>query len=315
MLAATNTATNAFNTIAVFEDDGGAPYATGSWKLAAWVDTPGLSGKPIHGDFGNDGYPFTGDAGEFDGTVDLNPLSATFDAPIGRLATMFEVTGGTPVGPSISAPMIDSAGNIWFTSAVALNKTDPTGAPFTDFDSAIIRAIYDAGSGCWRLELITELGDVFTGNNSGTRYQIQFMAVADSNSVASETTWSNMIVATGWNNRDTCLFSDPRSPLNLGGLVFSAEIVYDVDGDNDFEDPTATGGNPASADQAYSTLMFIGNTSCPADFDGSGFVDTDDYDAFVQAFENGDQSTDFDCTGFVDTDDFDAFVQSFERGC
>ncbi len=29
------------------------------------------------------------------------------------------------------------------------------------------------------------------------------------------------------------------------------------------------------------------STSCPADFDGSGFVDTDDFTAFVQAFESG----------------------------
>jgi hypothetical protein len=54
---------------------------------------------------------------------------------------------------------------------------------------------------------------------------------------------------------------------------------------------------------------------CPADFDGSGFVDTDDYDAFVQAFEAGTDDADFDGSGFVDTDDFDAFVQAFEAGC
>ncbi len=55
--------------------------------------------------------------------------------------------------------------------------------------------------------------------------------------------------------------------------------------------------------------------SCPSDFDGSGFVDTDDFDAFVEAFEAGDESADFDRTGFVDTDDFDAFVLAFESGC
>ncbi|MCC6428592.1 MAG: PQQ-dependent sugar dehydrogenase [Phycisphaerales bacterium] len=54
---------------------------------------------------------------------------------------------------------------------------------------------------------------------------------------------------------------------------------------------------------------------CPADFDNTGFVDTDDYDAFVIAFEAGDESTDIDGTGFVDTDDFDAFVQAYEAGC
>ncbi|HLO39899.1 MAG TPA: CotH kinase family protein [Phycisphaerales bacterium] len=56
-------------------------------------------------------------------------------------------------------------------------------------------------------------------------------------------------------------------------------------------------------------------TACPADFDESGFLDTDDYDAFVRAFELGEETADFDASGFVDTDDFDAFVRAFELGC
>ncbi len=55
--------------------------------------------------------------------------------------------------------------------------------------------------------------------------------------------------------------------------------------------------------------------ACPADADGSGFVDTDDFDFFVRMFEDGVQGADFDQSGFVDTDDFDAFVHAFERGC
>ncbi|GMV25734.1 MAG: hypothetical protein AMXMBFR58_17650 [Phycisphaerae bacterium] len=57
------------------------------------------------------------------------------------------------------------------------------------------------------------------------------------------------------------------------------------------------------------------SASCPADFDQSGFVDTDDFDAFVVAFEAGTDNADFDQSGFVDTDDFDAFVVAFEAGC
>ncbi|MCC6428532.1 MAG: hypothetical protein IT435_17150 [Phycisphaerales bacterium] len=56
-------------------------------------------------------------------------------------------------------------------------------------------------------------------------------------------------------------------------------------------------------------------TLCQADFDDSGFVDLDDFSAFVVAFELGDQSADFDGSGFVDTDDFDTFVYAFELGC
>ncbi|HLO42481.1 MAG TPA: immunoglobulin domain-containing protein [Phycisphaerales bacterium] len=54
---------------------------------------------------------------------------------------------------------------------------------------------------------------------------------------------------------------------------------------------------------------------CGADFDCTGFVDTDDFTAFVQAFTEGRQDADFDGTGFVDTDDFTAFVLAFEAGC
>jgi N-acetylneuraminic acid mutarotase len=54
---------------------------------------------------------------------------------------------------------------------------------------------------------------------------------------------------------------------------------------------------------------------CGADFDCSGFVDTDDFTAFVLAFEAGTDDADFDGTGFVDTDDFTAFVLAFEAGC
>ncbi len=55
--------------------------------------------------------------------------------------------------------------------------------------------------------------------------------------------------------------------------------------------------------------------ACPADFDRTGFVDIEDYDAFVQAFEAGADCADFDRTGFVDTEDFDAFVTAFQIGC
>ena len=56
-------------------------------------------------------------------------------------------------------------------------------------------------------------------------------------------------------------------------------------------------------------------TVCSSDFDHSGFIDTDDFTAFVLAFEEGGDNADFDLSGFVDTDDFTAFVLAFEAGC
>lgn len=56
-------------------------------------------------------------------------------------------------------------------------------------------------------------------------------------------------------------------------------------------------------------------TVCVADYDCSGFVDTDDFTAFVHDFEEGVDAADVDGTGFVDTDDFTYYVLAFEAGC
>lgn len=54
---------------------------------------------------------------------------------------------------------------------------------------------------------------------------------------------------------------------------------------------------------------------CPADYNHSGFVDSEDYNDFVAAFLLGDLTTDFDRSGFVDSSDFDGFVLAYENGC
>ncbi len=54
---------------------------------------------------------------------------------------------------------------------------------------------------------------------------------------------------------------------------------------------------------------------CVADFDANGFVNGDDFDQFVAAFEAGSIVSDIDFNGFVNGDDFDQFVLAFEGGC
>lgn len=166
------------NSIVVGRFNPANPAGTVQWALAGW-NTASLSGKPILGDYGADGVAGTGDAGEFDGVVDAT------DAPVGRMAALFEIPGA-PLGPSISAPGFDSKGNLYFVAAVGLKKADG----FVDFDTALLRAIYDPATFTYSLELIAELGDSFAGPNSGTRYQIQFIGIADSNSIDSGTFWS-----------------------------------------------------------------------------------------------------------------------------
>jgi len=85
---------------------------------------------------------------------------------------------------------------------------------------------------------------------------------------------------------------------------------FDLDGNARVVDVPWAGGtgvDRGAYEYQYST--------CPADFDKSGFVDLDDYIAFVAAFEAGTDDADFDGTGFVDTDDFTAFVLAFQEGC
>jgi hypothetical protein len=54
---------------------------------------------------------------------------------------------------------------------------------------------------------------------------------------------------------------------------------------------------------------------CAADFNGDGFVNGDDFDAFAEAFDVGNETADFNIDGFVNADDYDAFAEPFEAGC
>ena len=54
---------------------------------------------------------------------------------------------------------------------------------------------------------------------------------------------------------------------------------------------------------------------CQGDINCDGFVNGDDFDGYVAAFEAGTTDADFNGDGFVTGDDFDAFVDAFEAGC
>ncbi|HRJ49807.1 MAG: hypothetical protein KF787_06020 [Phycisphaeraceae bacterium] len=88
-----------------------------------------------------------------------------------------------------------------------------------------------------------------------------------------------------------------------GVLQFCTEYYWGVTASN-------SGGSTPS-----SPVSWMFESYRPADFDGSGFVDIEDYTAFVLAFEEGGDDADFDGSGFVDIEDFSAFVLAFEEGC
>ncbi|TVS09044.1 MAG: hypothetical protein EA423_00570, partial [Phycisphaerales bacterium] len=55
--------------------------------------------------------------------------------------------------------------------------------------------------------------------------------------------------------------------------------------------------------------------ACPADLNGDGVVDADDFFLFLQLFANGDPRADINNDGVIDADDFFAYLGLFAAGC
>ncbi|MFO0833928.1 MAG: hypothetical protein U0638_03080 [Phycisphaerales bacterium] len=79
---------------------------------------------------------------------------------------------------------------------------------------------------------------------------------------------------------------------------------------------TATATQNASGSTSeFSACVAVQGGGCPADFNGDGFVNGDDYDGFASAFDVADLAADFNRDGFVNGDDYDAFASAFDAGC
>ncbi len=281
---------NPFQAIAVARFDKSDPDGTAEWTLAAWNDPtmpPNVGGKAI--------------------------CNANGDQ-IGRLGALFELTGGTPQGPSMSSPAIDSAGNIWFMGVVGFTLTDPPkGGPTETFDICLLRAIYDETNFCFDLEVVLCAGDRFVGANSNTEYQMQFFNLADSpasnpsGSLSSGAFFSMNLNQCTWNGADVADLAQDDSQT-LGGVVVAVDMVYDVDGDGDFDDPTSgsPGADPNSLDESYNVLMFIGGVTpddpCPWDLNGDGVVGAADLADLIGFWGQCGVPADFfgDCVGADD---------------
>ncbi|HMN42551.1 MAG TPA: GC-type dockerin domain-anchored protein [Phycisphaerales bacterium] len=169
-------------------------------------------------------------------------------APIGRLARYSEVHGSAGSGPSISSPAFDRAGNVYFMAAIGL-----TGAS-TTFTTGLLKANLDPATNGYKLELLASVGDVLAGINSGRNYQVQFLGVADADSVDSGSIFSS---ATVQDSIAGVTGAPYGSPLSLGALVFRAKIVYDINADSLFADPSGSGSGSTSPDQAYNAALVL----------------------------------------------------------
>jgi hypothetical protein len=277
--------------------------ATGveAWTIAAHTgDAAGAAGgrsKAILGDFGPDGVPGTGDPGEEDGEVDA--------APIGRIALRSEVFPASLGGPSLSAPAVDRAGNIYFLATVALNAA---GGPLADRTVALLRANLDQAAGGYRLELLARSGDIIAGPNSRRHYRLELPGPADLDSADSGAPWSGSIVQDLLPGVDgaSIAYGDPAS---LGALVVRARAVYDANGDGQFVDPSGPGaGGP---DEAYNVALLLMPSFRPGDFNRDGVVNPTDVAVFVNRWFTelgGGWIADWDGDGAVLPADVAAFV-------
>jgi len=241
--------------------------STPEWSLAAWWDCQTGNGKSVVDESGNE---------------------------IGQIASFIETEGGE-VDNTFSSAGFDAAGNVYFLSFIRLFGEDGMeGTDDDDFDLALLRGVYDPANFCWTLERVVGSGDVFVSEGTGLEYQIGFIALNDGNSISSGVFWSQNVMQDAFNGASTSDLGQ-NDPLALGGLVFSAEIVYDYDQDGDFIDPTSAFGmteDPNSLDEAYNTILWVGPAEagvapeCPFDFNGDGMVGSSDLATLLGDWDN-----------------------------
>jgi hypothetical protein len=170
-------------------------------------------------------------------------------------------------GPSMSAPMFDSIGNIWFLSSVDLIGQGQT--------TGLVRSVYNEDAFCYELELVLAEGDVFDGRNSDREYQIVRLSIEDDDSIASGSAWSQNISEKTVDGLDPSPDLPTSDPTTLGGLVIAADIVYDYDQDGVFVPCDEDGEN----DQSYQVMLYVGSVGpelCPWDLDGNDAVNVFD---------------------------------------
>lgn len=303
---------NPSNALVAAKFDPSQPGAAPQWGIVAWTDFDNIGsvngGKAIY---------------SFDGTTYTQ---------IGRLANLIEVTGASPVGPSISNPVFDSKGNCWFLAGAELFNRLPGGG--SDFDTVLIRGVYNPANHSWRLELVLEPGTTILGQNSNLNYRISFLELAyvgagtaANGAISPGSLWAGSGMQKAWNNTDPSTLSQTDSRA-LGGLVLNATVTYDVGDENGvdgpdgfFDNPTGTSPQyPNSRDEAYHVVLYIGADvetapSCPADFNADTVVDFFDYLDFVAAFSSNDPTADFNADTVIDFFDYLDFVAAFSTGC
>jgi hypothetical protein len=293
----------------VAENGGGSAVPQTQDNYIAVARLPSAGGSPtwtIAAHTGASGFAGTG-AGVASKTIYGRATPNDPLAPIGRLARYSEVYGAAATGPSISSPAFDLAGNIYFIAGVGLF------GPSTTFTTALLRANFNVNTNAYQLELLAAVGDVVAGGNSGKSYQIQFLGVADADSVDSGSIFSSSTVQDSVAGTNAAI-APYGSPMSLGALVFRAKIVYDINNDGIFADPSGAGSGSTSPDQAYNVAMVLMPRIPKGDFNRDQLVQVADIFAFLNTWFAGGAGADWNGDGTITVQDIFDFLNDWFTG-
>jgi hypothetical protein len=101
-----------------------------------------------------------------------------------------------------------------------------------------------------------------------------------------------------WHNNDAIEAEAPADTVAVEPFILYLQPLFD--------------GGAAHIDDVYFAAL---EDDCPADFNGDGVVNSQDFVAFLNAFTASDPSADFNGDGVVNSQDFVSFLNAFVAGC
>ena len=119
-------------------------------------------------------------------------------------------------------------------------------------------------------------------------------------------------------NRAAFWMGTAESFLDLSSFLGSEYVLSEalglhVQGDTVY----VAGWAHNSTENRREAILWIGTlpSSCPADIDGDGDADAEDFFAYLDLFANGDDGADIDGDGDIDAEDFFGYLDLFAQGC
>jgi hypothetical protein len=294
---------------AVAANGGGSAIPQSQDGYIAVARLPAAGGTPawtIAAHTGAQGFAGTG-AGVASKAIYGRSSPAGALEPIGRLARYTEVFGSASTGPSISSPAIDLGGNVYFIATIGLTGTSTT------FTTGLLRANFDGATNAYKLELLAAVGDVLPGLNSGKNYRIQLLGLAGTDGVDPGSIFSSAVVQDSIAGANAPA-AGYGSAISLGALVFRAKIVYDMNADGVYADPSAGGTGATSPDQAYTVQMVLMPRVPKGDFNRDQALTVQDIFDFLAAWFTLGLGSDWNGSGATTVQDIFDFLTDWFAG-